>query len=670
MRDGARDALSGYLYQFIQVAALRSAGMLDVSASELQENDSEINCKLIADVRRGRLTYEQRGQDAIIRIEDSGSDETVAVQFKSSRSDTHAELDSSELIEILRSFDASRRAAEGEGQTIDRFVVVTSKSLAESARSAIQQRHERRLPTDFSRRIQVKQSWVKKDYESRDNALRALHAVLARMDDPIENVRIESSVRWLETFAKHLGLNEAEIRDGITRIIGSILETTARGPLSITREWLNERFTRAPNARVLHLASSGDTARNAAAERLKSKPSEYFWADPDELIPRDRLPQLREQAALFPIVFLIGHGGCGKSVLAAQYLLEESAKRLVLMLAAPEAQEDECIGRELKELRSGACSQDNRADPITTVIDRLCIANEGAEPPYVLVDLDGLDEVSDDVKSGVRRVINRFRVQGQDVRPRAVLLLTCRAPSRDPTRAIRTLISDWFYSEYPEAVEDRVGKVFIGDFDEQEIRRAAQNLDAETRIRIETALSRLQATTSPVEALGPPVPRGIPRDSLLRSPLLSLLPPAIPRDSSLQGIVLSLHHPAMWGVFAKLSQEQRARILDGESGALSALAEGFIERFCRKANRRHSTLNLDQTRDALRRVSAASPAGNPSREKQADWVDAARGPLADLQSLLLYEEALSYGLIEVDQGGKWRWRHTHVFDWLRTEESP
>ena len=42
-----------------------------------------------------------------------------------------------ELIEILRSFDASQRRGQKEGRTINRFVLVTSKSLGLTCRSVV-----------------------------------------------------------------------------------------------------------------------------------------------------------------------------------------------------------------------------------------------------------------------------------------------------------------------------------------------------------------------------------------------------------------------------------------------------------------------------------------------------------------------------------------------------
>ncbi len=119
----------------------------------------------------------------------------------------------------------------------------------------------------------------------------------------------------------------------------------------------------------------------------------------------------------------------------------------------------------------------------------------------------------------------------------------------------------------------------------------------------------------------------------------------------------------MWGVFARFSRVERSRILEAEAGALRELARMFVERFTRKANRRRPTLSLDNIPAALGQVGAAGQAGSLLRDKQTDWVQPMRGPLSDQQAHLLYEEALSYGLIEEDQE-KWRWRHSLVYEYL------
>ncbi len=229
----------------------------------------------------------------------------------------------------------------------------------------------------------------------------------------------KSSVGQLRTFARHLGLDERETREGIERITGSMLERTTRGSLSITNEWLNERLAGVPDARMLRLALKGNTARSIAVERLEQKLLSQFDSSQSKLIRRDLLQaEVREQAARFPVVFLIGHGGCGKTILAVQYLLEESATRLVMMVAASDATKDDCLGHELRELRSKDYFRRLPPDPIGRVIDRLRIANEDVEPPYLLVDLDGLDEISEDMRRGVRTVISQLRDRAVRSEPR------------------------------------------------------------------------------------------------------------------------------------------------------------------------------------------------------------------------------------------------------------
>lgn len=62
MRDGARDALSGYLYQFIQVAALRAAATLRVSVTGSSDDQDDLSCSLIADVGRGSYCMRDLGK--------------------------------------------------------------------------------------------------------------------------------------------------------------------------------------------------------------------------------------------------------------------------------------------------------------------------------------------------------------------------------------------------------------------------------------------------------------------------------------------------------------------------------------------------------------------------------------------------------------------------------
>ena len=60
-----------------------------------------------------------------------------------------------------------------------------------------------------------------------------------------------------------------------------------------------------------------------------------------------------------------------------------------------------------------------------------------------------------------------------------------------------------------------MGKVFISDFDEQEIQRAAEKLDADTLDRIRSVLSTPDVAGSDYITLGDPIPRGTSRTRAL-----------------------------------------------------------------------------------------------------------------------------------------------------------
>jgi hypothetical protein len=71
----------------------------------------------------------------------------------------------------------------------------------------------------------------------------------------------------------------------------------------------------------------------------------------------------------------------------------------------------------------------------------------------------------------------------------------------------------------------------------------------------------------------------------------------------------------------------------------------------------------------LRSVACRSP-GRAGHSRAGDWVDPARatGLLTEAEALLLYEEALSGGVITAEADGSWRWRHAIVYEYLLTSQ--
>src|SRR5262249_36828628 len=105
--------------------------------------------------------------------------------------------------------------------------------------------------------------------------------------------------------------------------------------------------------------------------------------------------------------------------------------------------------------------------------------------------------------------------------------------------------------------------------------------------------------------------------------------------------------------------------LDGRAQALDRLAADFLERFYRKARSRcEGHFPSDRAEQALRRVARGDPTAQGDGSFRQDWSGRMLGAFNESEARLLYEEALSYGLIRLDQNDTWRWRHAFVGHFL------
>src|SRR5438309_7436016 len=102
MRDGARDSLLGYLYQFVGIASLR--------ALSTEITGDGISTVVRAKVASGRLIHECVGQDAKVQPAPGVAGGSMLIQFKHS-GDEGNELDEAELVEILCKLERSRQEA-------------------------------------------------------------------------------------------------------------------------------------------------------------------------------------------------------------------------------------------------------------------------------------------------------------------------------------------------------------------------------------------------------------------------------------------------------------------------------------------------------------------------------------------------------------------------------
>lgn len=267
---------------------------------------------------------------------------------------------------------------------------------------------------------------------------------------------------------------------------------------------------------------------------------------------------VEEQVAQFPVVFLLGDGGCGKSVLAGRFVCEEGARRLVASVAARDF-DRHWLGETFNEWRSEHQADSLAVLPVSEVLRRVLLANEQQERPLIVVKVDGIDEATDEDRRELRRLLDTCRTQRPPSPYAMVLLLTARLsdPSLERTRdcLIRLLTS----AHYPAALAPQFGVVSVRDFDDDELREAITALPDPLRDRLEEAIRILSGQVSATATLGE------------EASLQPTRPIADP------GLLASLHHPALWGEFLDLGRDIQEQILDGQQGAVYEFAHRFLE---------------------------------------------------------------------------------------------
>ncbi|CAN5708770.1 hypothetical protein BH23PLA1_BH23PLA1_27780 [soil metagenome] len=641
MGDGARNALGGYLYQFLGAAGLTARAQVSAGAS------SADGMRLNSQVRQGIVIHEQDDMDVVVRL--PGRMDAIGVQFKYSQETPPRPIERSELIEIL---DAFHRSTTGSRDyRFSEYVLVTNRSLAYSAQSLFETRSQDSPdPTLVPQTVKGKRT-VKKaqrvlgHYGSPEQAAAERHAILAKLTTE-PDVSQEAWIDQVRAFASRHGMFPFEFEAALDRLVGRILHCTIGRPLEITIESLNECLFGVPDARPLDLTREAGSAHTAARAALSTTAFTSLVEDKASLVPRRLIEEVEKQAALHTVVFLMGDGGSGKSVLATQFLQNEAHHRFVAFVAASGV-EDNWLGRKLNSWRSPRFSHNLRIESIDDVIGRLRHANPRTPRPVLLLNLDGIDEVADDHRHSTRRLINHFWEMRRSGTSEAVLLVTCRTPPGDAERAVQRVLGRWFVSDVPRQLVDTIGTVFVGDFDAAELGEAARALGSDYWRRLSQDPSRVDDADIGSAVLGgETVTRGSDR-------------PVHPAMAE------SLRHPAMWGALVGLPPERRHHALDGEPSARSDLAMRFLERFCSKATRRRPSLTDDRLLKALRAICTSAAGDLSGLTRQEHWIEPARGPMMDEEAAYLFDEAISYGLIAEDARGQWMWRHGFVRDHLR-----
>jgi hypothetical protein len=635
MIDGARNALLGYLYQLSLVASLRAdaAGLVGHESGWLT---------LLGRVARGTITSEMFNQDAVVTSRSDSLEECAAVQIKYSGAASEP-IHLQAFIEILHRFDQSRKLAADDGWIIDRYFVITNRCLDSQVESLWNNPSESALHQALdTRRIanSVRPDWLKKmfkPYTDETSAIRDWSTVHRQLQTTLA-ASYQTGFNRLKDFARRHGVLTPELDSALSTLFGRLLqETTGTKPLLITTEWLKQYLVGAPDA-LDATFEAADGVLAASRQLLHKRLAETAGPTHAALVRRRLAQELRASVERYPVTFVIGSGGSGKSVLAIQHLLAFGNGPIGLSLHAAVVT-GQFLNSSLTRLRSRDYHHELPPDTLERAVSRLKTANPD-KSIVLTVEFDALDEAAITAHGELRRLI-RLWLDEDEQRFGAKLLVTCR-PRRRNRAGHLGLLSEWVGAEYPEALTDRIGIVEVADFDLNELADAAQRLGGDQEVRLLRASSL--ATLEYARTLGEDVDTS---------------------DAAQSAITESLRHPVVWGAYASLEPQERGSVLDGLPGGLDRLAHQVLCRFLRKCRvRRDNLCSEEHLEAALRGVAKASLESRPPHGRIALWEAACGNVLSRDERAFLYGESLSYGLIQEDEPSAWRWRHGFVAEWL------
>jgi hypothetical protein len=638
MANGAQNALAGYLYQFVGAAAL--AARANNPDNTLKGHTTGFFARLWGSA----VVHELADMDAAVLVNET---EAVGVQYKYSHATPPRAIDKQELIGILDAFHRSVKHAS-EFRFVE-FVLISNRPLEEAARDLYSTREQATPDPSLSPkpgRRGILSKVAKKALESYGTeqlAKDGRHSILKNF----EIFMLSDYKNWeqeVRSYATRFGTLPSEFQDALSNLTGRILHHSIGAPLRLTAEFLNKSLIGAPDARPLGPSGAAGNAREIARSCCLDY-IEKLTHDISILIRRRFIDDLDQAVKQYPLVFIVGGGGSGKSVLAAQYLQNMAQDCFVAAISAADVDES-WPGTEFRKWRSPKHYGELEVEPIDGILSRIRHANESVPGPILLLDLDGVDEIQN--RQTAKRLIGEFFRRRMDEQSNAVLLVTCRSEGTNVDRTMKKIISTWLSTEVSYKYDELVGQVAVGDFDVGELLRAADSLGDHYRKRL--AISLQDSSSYLLDEVLFVEDQGFASEG----------PPGIRQD-----IARSFLHPAMWQAFLEVSEEQRLLVFDENPAALNLLADSFLDRFCRKAELRRTALSGDRLMRALKKIGTNLSADRSVFDRERDWVEAARGPIGDDEGRQLFDEAKSYGLIVETDHDRWSWRHAFVYDRLR-----
>lgn len=637
MLDGARYALLGYLFQLLGTAAVRVREVVT-------RNDAWAD--LVARVGDGEVRCEEFGQDAVVRPLGLPASGATAIQFKYSATAGNL-ISTRELIEILSTFDRSRREGAACGVTISHYALISNRTLeadaqklVDDARSSADPPRGLRLQTTRKGRPIVKNVSLLAAYSGNvDEAAKAWQAVIRALEIP-PGATFAGDLARLRHFAARYGVLEREWDARLNALVGALVTETASGNhVEVTHEWLKGQLAGDRKAANLQFGSKYLPHISVLCHaRLNEQAPVRHRISLEFFVPRDALQVIRDQIRLNPVVFVYGDGGCGKSLAVEEYLRSICDRQLVWSELALNATETGIVDA-INRVRSPSSSTGLRDRLFLDVRGRLAIANPTMHP-LMTIDLDGIDEAPDR-RAEIHHLINLCWAGGRYEESPASLIVTCRSPAAGAF-AREQLVSDWIGTPEPDLVLG-VGFVHIEEFVDQELRQAAELLNGRPERRIFDALDAHQTGGRPSRF---PDSKPIPAD-----------------------ILNALKHPVVWGGYASLSEENaRDGVLDGTFSNLAVLAQQLLRRFFIRCCSRKRWSDSDKLDKAL--CAAARIFNGPPPYAFEKWERGCAEFLSPTEARMLYSESLSYGLVRREAGTAWRWGHRFVVDYLANQPEP
>jgi hypothetical protein len=624
MVDGARNALLGYLYQLLGTASVR---VREVTSA------ADAWALVIARFGQGSPVSEEFGQDATVHPPATPNHGVTAIQFKYSATPGSL-IDRDELIDILVALDRSREEAASAGVTIEHYALVTNRQLDPRAQEIVDHAASptphRSLVVTMTRNgapVAANVKRVEPHQGDPDRAAAAWHAIVRALTVfPCET--FEADLHRLRQFAARYGVLDREWEACLNSLVGALVRETAQGhTVEVTREWLKEHLVGDRNAATLQFGCSFEPhISTSCCNQLDQRIKQQHRIHPDHYLERDIQQVLRSQLEQCPVVFVAGGGGRGKSLAVVNYLRSVADRQLVWSEGATTASEGGLVD-VITAIRLPSHQRGGVDRSLGDICARLATAN-GSRRPLWTIDLDGVDEAPEQF-SQIRKVINLCWARGSTAASPASVVVTCRLDTGSRTR--EGLISQWLDTPEPDLAPG-VGYIELNDFVGDELVDAARLLNGEPEQRIIQTAS-------------------------LGGPGSHQHPPPVAED-----ILKSLRHPVVWGGYASLTEAERSGVLNRERPQLHRLAEQLHARFLRRCKTRKRWRDYRMLERALPHVARATDGHPPYTH---DTWDRGCAPCLDWpEARDLYNESLSYGIIERDAARSWRWGHPFLVDYL------